>query len=640
MCGIAGYAQITESNLIDRMLEKIVHRGPDHYDSWVSGSDPISIGMCRLSIIDLVGGNQPVSSDCDKVKLVFNGEIYNYREIRDELVSLGQKFKTNSDAEVILRAYLAWGDDAWKIFKGMFAIAIVDSRYERSILKIIRDHVGIKPLYYLYQDNKLIFASEIKAILAWQDYRKQINCNAINDYLALRYVPGEQTLFHGIKKLSAGCQLTFDMRQLRIDKWWQPPSTNQVLSNNFSDSVDIFTNAMRSSIRRHLVSDVPVGAFLSGGVDSNVIVALMAAETSQKIQTFSIGFEQFSKDEIARAALTANYFGTSHNEIICEQSDFARLDDIAYSLDEPIGDAIVIPMYRLAAEASKQVKVVLSGEGADEILGGYFFHRKLVQMQKLRNILPNVGISLIHKFVALIPATCLDLLFKYPGALGHAGKQRLLDLLDLLRQGDLATLYRQAIALIGSNEILNLAACSELATSSNTGFNDYDLLNNKNSSLQRLVHMQYRDWLPDDILMKLDKMTMAHSLEGRVPFLDPDVIQASYSMPDQHKLSSRTDKRVLRALATKILPDEIAGAPKAAFYIPLESYIKSPKLQEMLNYFLNSERIEKRGLIKSKWLNDNLIKTSDHGFLPLKKVFSILMLEVWFEQFAPDASWQ
>lgn len=638
MCGIVGTAGFHEAGLIRRMCDSIRHRGPDSDGIAELPAFKLAVGMRRLAIIDVKGGDQPFVSSDGLVHLVHNGEIYNFRDVRSDLEELGRRFHTRSDTEVALEAYLQWGHEAWSRLQGMFAIAILDTRGAKPELHVVRDRLGIKPLYYAVAGERMAFASEIKALTLWPGHRADVDVNAIADYLALRYVPGPRSLLKGIAKLPAGHRMTWTDGKIDISRWWSPPGAGHPVPNMaFADSVERFGGALRAAIKSHMIADVPVGAFLSGGIDSNVIVALMAELSDQPVHTFSIGFPDFPDHDRDRAAITAKTLGTKHTPIECRPEDMARLGDIAWHLDEPVGDAIVVPMYVLAREARKDVTVVLSGEGADEILGGYMFHRKLAQIERLRQFVPGLAWPLASATARRLPTAFLDRLFDYPGRLGEDGRRKVADMLASFGSDSLGELYRGAVSLFDPGDIRAAAANSALSSRARRPAVPSMLAGG--TALQRLVSAQYDDWLPDDILMKADKMTMAHSLEGRVPYMDEAVVLAAAAIPDRHKLGRDANKKVLRSFAESLLPKEIVAAPKMAFYVPLESYLNTPALQDLMRRTLDEDRTRRRGLFSHDWIRSQLQAGAEAGFLPWKRLFSIIMLELWFERFAPDATW-
>lgn len=640
MCGIVGVAGDFDPGLVRKMADTIAHRGPDGEGFCDCPSADISMGMRRLAIIDLVSGDQPFHDAAGKVHIVYNGEIYNHRELRAELQALGHSFNTGSDTEVVLQAYLAWGSRAWGRLHGMFAAALIDERGAKTRLVLVRDRVGIKPLYFRRHGRRLLFASEVKALLADRDYQADVDLSAVRAYLALRYVPGPGSLLTGIQKVPAGHEMTWSDGEISVQRWWEPPGHDVVDEGlDLQEAADRFGTALRGAVRRHMIADVPVGAFLSGGIDSNTIVALMAEVSPQPVQTFSIGFPDFPDDDRNLAAVTAQRLGTNHHPIECRAEDMAALPDIAYHLDEPVGDAIVVPMSVLAREARRHVKVVLSGEGADEILGGYMFHRKLVQIAAMRRFVPPSLFGAAAKLVNIMPVAVLQRVFDYPGALGAEGRRKIVSLLEQIEHAPLSSLYRSAIALLDPHDIMDMAYSPALRAMASAPAGPVLASASTGSPLQNLVGMQYPDWLPDDILMKADKMTMMHSLEGRVPFMDEHVISAAATLPDHTKLGKRASKLALRTFAENLLPPEVVRAPKRAFYIPLESYARTKPMAEILDWTLDPARTKRRGLFDPLWIARQREAGPELGFLPLKRLFSIVMLELWFERFAPNATW-
>jgi len=636
MCGIVGYAGFAEPGLVQRMCDAIVHRGPDGEGQAEFHNEAMAIGMRRLAIIDIAGGDQPMVSADGRVSLVFNGEIYNYESLRSELVEKGHRFHTRSDTEVVLEAYLEWGAEAWVRLRGMFALAIVDRQGPKPKLIIVRDHVGIKPLYLIVTEGRLLFASEIKALLAWDQFSVEPDLQAVRDYLALRYVPGPGSMFKGVRRLPAGHFLTFCEGDVSIERWWKPPIGLANGSGMTAEEASAsFGQALRQAVARHMISDVPVGAFLSGGVDSNAIVALMAEHTAKPVKTFTIGFPDFLNGDSQRARLTAQALKSDHHQIECRASDLSSLPEIAWALDEPVGDAIIVPLYVLSREARRSTTVVLSGEGADEILGGYMFHRKLLNMERLRRVVPRFAWPIAAALVERLPSAILDRMFDYPGTLGEEGRRKVARMVAALGTTTLEDLYRTSISLFDADD-LRAAAGSDWLQPRASGFDETP---STLDHLDRLIIAQFRDWLPDLILGKYDKLTMAHSLEGRVPFMDPDVIAAAAHIPTSRKLAPNENKKPLRDFAQSILPPQVANAPKEAFYIPLESYTDAPEFSDLLRRTLDPELVKKRGLISPEWVKRVREGGASDGFLPLKRLFSVVMLELWFERFCPEANW-
>jgi asparagine synthase (glutamine-hydrolysing) len=404
------------------------------------------------------------------------------------------------------------------------------------------------------------------------------------------------------------------------------------------DARQCLGESLSMAVDRHLMSDVPLGAFLSGGIDSNIIARLMADRASRPLRTFSISFpDESQNDEGLRAARAARVLGAEHQPIECRTSDICALPEIAWHLDEPIGDAIVVPMYVLAREASKHVKVVLSGEGADELLAGYLFHRQIARLARARRFSPAWAWVALAATFRRMPAALLERAFDYPASLGTDGRERIADLLSQSSRAGLPELLRASVTLFSDTNLRQAAVHPALREG--VDLERWGAALTSGTPLQRLLAAHYADWLPDNILMKLDKMTMAHSLEGRVPFMDEAVIQAAARIPDRYKVHLRSTKVALRDFSRGLLPSEIVDSPKRAFYLPLVSYWASRPFQDLVRYTLDPERVKKRGLFSHDWIADRLAAPPSAGFLPLRQLFAIVMLELWFDRYCPDASW-
>lgn len=636
MCGIAGHWGIRQPGLIGAMCEAIAHRGPDGEGIAEFPEFGAAIGMRRLAIIDIEGGIQPFVSPDGRVHLVFNGEIYNFQDLRAELTALGHRFVSRSDTEVLLAAYLQWGEAGFARLAGMFAVAIVDRRGPSPFLLLARDRMGQKPLYYAQAKGGLAFASEIKALRAWDACPRGVDIGALRAYLALRYVPGPTSLFAGVRKLPAAHVMRVDGAGVSI-RPWRSTALGKVTIRDAREAREATRAAVDLAVGRHMIADVPVGAFLSGGVDSSLVVAHMARHASGPVRTFSIGFPDFPRDERAAAAATARALGTEHVEFECRAADMASLPDIVAALDEPIGDPIVVPTYVLAREARKAVKVVLVGEGGDEVFGGYVFHRKIAQLRRLRAILPPAAFALLSRAVGVLPPALLSRALDYPGTLGTEGRRKIAMTLAHAGTDEIEGLYRDAISLFDPADA-SAAAAGPLAGAVLDPALRAPGDGADPSVLRRLAAAQYRDWLPDLILPKLDKLTMAHSIEGRVPLLDDAVVDVGASIADDLKLAPDADKKVLREVAADSLP-AAARAPKRPFHIPLESYAAAPPLADIMKRTLDAERTRRRGLFDPAWIAAQRAAGDAGGFLPLKRLFAIAALELWFERFEPDAAW-
>ncbi|MGN7611027.1 asparagine synthase (glutamine-hydrolyzing) [Magnetococcales bacterium HHB-1] len=629
MCGICGYGGFSEAApFLENMVEAIYHRGPNGQGSLVSGNN--AIGMRRLSIIDLDGGQQPIFNENKNLAVVFNGEVYNYIELRKTLIERGHHFRTQTDTEVIIHLYEERGPACLDALHGMFTIAILDR--QKETLFLARDRLGIKPLYIWQKPGKMIFASEIKSILAMPEVSREADLKAIDRYLTYRYSPGPETMFKGIRKFPAGHWMHWNAKtEPTLHRYWHPPEPSapkEILDDK--TAIDTFSEQFEEAVRIRLISDVPLGAYLSGGLDSNAIVAAMSRMVSQPVKTFSVGFG-WPGDELDQAKESAQRLGCEHHEIICQAEECARLPDIVHKLDEPIGDAIVLPMHLLSQAASKEVKVILSGDGADEALGGYFMHKVLLRSRQLRHRIPapllrHILAPLLNK----LPTALINTAFDYPAGLGQRGQRKLSDFIRHLPTRSLDKNYRFLISLFDSRdkEALYTKKMQHLSPSiENAPKETFEIFFNQ------MLLWQYKHWLPDDILTKQDKMTMANGIEGRVPFLDTNLLQFLASQPPQMKIRGRQNKWLLRRYLERVFPGEMSQRRKKPFYIPTENYLRQSPLKEMTQALLTDGRMEKRGLFNTNHVTFLLNSLNSGEFIYGKQIFSLVMLELWFRIF-------
>jgi asparagine synthase (glutamine-hydrolysing) len=616
-----------DAAVMNRMVDVMEHRGPDDRGIWLG--DRVALGMRRLSIIDLPGGHQPITNEDGSLVIVFNGEIYNYRELRPDLERRGHIFRTHSDTETIVHLYEEYGPSCVRHLRGMFAFAIANTR--TGSLFVARDRLGVKPLYSWQHGSAWVFASEIKAILECPAVSRQPNPAAIDAYLSLRYVPGPETLFAGIRKIPAAHWALWERGTLRLERYWEPRPDDQPVGDEHACAEE-FAAHFDESVRLRMISDVPVGAFLSGGLDSSAIVGAMSRLTHQPVRTFSVGFD-WEGDELPAAREVARRHGCDHHEVVCEPAHMALLPKLVWHLDEPIGDAIVIPMFLLSQLARRHVKVILSGEGADEILAGYFPHRVLLAAEQYRRAVP----AFLQRHVAgpcarALPARLLNLAFDYPAALGPRGKQKLLDFLALIPARNAAAEYRFLVSLFDARDKADLytpafrARLPAAVPAAPYAVRNGDYLNG-------VLALQHADWLPDDILMKQDKMSMANAIEGRVPFMDHRLVEFLAGVPSHFKRRGATGKLLLRRyLADRGMAD-VARRPKKAFYIPLDKYFASGPLRTFADECLSESSIRRRGYFE--WDAIRRLRGMDGrtDFLYSKQVLSLLMLELWHRIF-------
>lgn len=628
MCGICGIiGEPSNETLIRRMMDLMVHRGPDEGGVFVDNG--IVLGHRRLSIVDLAGGSQPVFNENKSQVLVYNGEIYNHKELRSGLEKQGHVFQSAADTEVVIHAFEQKGVSCLDTFNGMFAFAIWDKHAQE--LFVARDRLGVKPLYYALNGNCLVFSSELKSILACPWIDRELNLAAVEEYLALRYVPHPHTLLKGIFKLPAGHYLTFSRAHgLKIKPYWHITSANSVPMRSDESYLEEFTALLDDAVKIRLMSDVPFGAYLSGGVDSSTVVSLMSRHMNQPVKTFSVGFG-VGNDELDDAATFSRALGANHKEVIVQPNDFDLIPEVVWYLDEPVGDAIVLPLFLLSKLARQTVKMVLTGEGADELLGGYFHQENLLRVHQIRKLpFSPLLCGLGREIVKLFPPSVLDHFFNYPADLGKEGKNRLIDLLGVLQEP--LSSYMYFVSLFAPKEIASVLLKRDKCKSQFQATISR-LMNERNPNyFEKLLAIDYKFWLPDNILTKQDKLSMANSVEARVPFLDYRLVEFSSKLPLHLKLSKKQNKVILRRLAKGVLPSALAQRKKQAFNVPLETAFND-KVKDLAAGYLGEESVKRRGVFNPAYTNDLRNRLQDGEFLAYKKIMSLTILEIWFRKF-------
>jgi asparagine synthase (glutamine-hydrolysing) len=587
MCGIFGLLSLdgraVDRGLLRRMGDVTRHRGPDDFGDYAGSG--VAIGMRRLSIIDVSGGHQPLSNEDRTIWAVCNGEIYGFKTLREDLQRRGHKFATASDSEVVIHLYEEFGDDFVRHLDGMYGFALWDEPRKR--LLIGRDRLGIKPLYYMAAGRTFAFASELKALLTLPDVGVTVDETALTEYLTLGYVPAPYSLVRGIAKLPPASLLICEHGSFRIEEYWKlPDGVDESLAED--DWAQAVISHLETAVVDQLVSDVPLGAFLSGGVDSSSIVALMARHTSQPVKTYSIGFAGDSAaqyyNELPYARQVAQLYGTDHHEILVEPDVAAMLPKLIWHLDEPIADTAFITTFLVSEFARRDVTVILSGVGGDELFGGY---RRYLgdHYRRLYGSIPEV----IRR----------GLLVPLARRLPSDRHSRLLDLSRLARSFILSSelpdqeRYRSYVQLFDESERAGLfsgATGAERRDSLDLAFER----SQSGDSLRRLMEVDLRTQLPDDLLLLTDKMTMATSLECRVPFLDHRLVELSAKMPGRHKIRGNRLKYVLKKALANLLPAEILHRPKRGFGAPMGAWLKN-ELAGYLDSVLSKGTIERRG---------------------------------------------
>ena len=626
MCGIAGFVTQKEfvsdhesaGAVLDRMCRVISHRGPDDQGVFIEGQ--VALGMRRLSIIDLAGGHQPISGCDGLVTIVFNGEIYNYRALQRELEAHGHRFKTHCDTEAIVHAYEQYGSGCVDHLRGMFAFAIWDPR--RQELFIARDRVGKKPVYYtVTQRGTLIFGSELKALREHPEFRAEMSAEALDCFLTFGYVPDPLTIFRDVHKLPPGHHLRFEDGRVRVEQYWNFRYDEEAVETVQSEEACLegLRVLLDEAVRMRMVSDVPLGAFLSGGIDSSAVVGLMARHTAQPVKTFSIGFREDSYNELKYARLAAKHFATDHRELIVTPDICEIVDELVWHFDEPFADQSAIPTYLVSKLAREHVKVVLSGDGGDELFAGYTrygldrrrsgfacFPRVVRQgmIQPLSQRLPHGawGRNYIHK-AASEP---LDRYIEDISIFTRLNKPRLYTT-DFQRQ-------------LGSNEAEAL-------------FRDYAAHVRSGDPLDMLLYLDSKTYLPGDILTKVDRMSMAVSLEARVPLLDHKLIEFVTRLPAALKMKGQESKYIFRRAVEDIVPPEILNRPKQGFGVPISEWINK-QLRERIRDTFADARTRQRGYLEPKYvdvlLDEHERGRRDHSWA----LWALLMLELWQRTFA------
>ena len=623
MCGIAGFVESSSvadpfgpddsRDLIHRMCDVIRHRGPD--DEGVLVSDGVALGMRRLSIIDLSTGHQPIHNEDKTVWIVFNGEIYNFRELRRELEAAGHRFYTSTDTEAIVHAYEEWGTAAMGRLRGMFGLAIWDTRARR--LLVARDRIGIKPLHYAAVGGRLYFGSEIKSLLCAPDLPRDLDADAFDHYLSFLYTPRDGSIFQSVRKLPPGHLLTWADGRLRVERYWQLPAEETFEGSETDASVALF-DVLIDAVRSHLVSDVPLGAFLSGGVDSSLVVGLMAQTSGARVKTFSIGFDEPAFDELEHARRVANHFGTDHHEFVVKPDAISILDRLVAHFDEPFADSSAIPTWYVSEMARRHVTVVLSGDGGDELFGGYdryVPHPRVVAFDRY-------GRGPLRR-VAATAASALPHGSRGKDFLRHVGRDNRGRYLDTIRffSAD------EKPALL-SNDLQNRLQQPDPEARLARHFARFARL----PWASQMMRFDAETYLPDDVLTKVDRMSMAHSLESRVPLLDNDVIAFASRLPAAFKIKNGRRKHVLKKVAARLLPRDLVDRRKQGFGVPLGVWFRG-NLRELFADTLLSPASLGRGYFQPAFVrrlvDDHLAGRRDHTL----RLWQLVVFERWHQQY-------
>lgn len=619
MCGICGIVDVrggrVDEDALRSMNATLVHRGPDSEGVLVDG--PVGLAMRRLSIIDLAGGEQPIGNEDGTVHVVQNGEIYNFRELRSDLERRGHRFRTDhSDTEVLVHLYEEHGPRFAERLRGMFALAVWDAPRRRVI--VARDRFGIKPLYWRAKGGTVSFASELKALVRQPGFSRDVDMDAVEAYLTLNWIPTPLTIYREARKLPAGHFVEIDVEAgtHRVERYARPaPARREDLRDgSFDELAAELRDRLRDSVRAHMIADVPVGVLLSGGVDSATIAALASGEVTGKLRTFSIGFKEASFNELDRARLVAQRYDSDHHELVVEPDAADLLPKVVAAFDEPFADSSALPTYLVSELAARDVKVVLAGEGGDELFAGYFTY----SADRLAPRLGRVAAAL-RPVIDRLPST------------SHA--VRLDDKAKRFAAGALRPPLERHVAW---GEVLSADARAELLDGRRGTLDPVDLYRARfaeTAGAEMITRLQDVDLginLVDDQLVKTDRMSMAHSLEARVPFLDPVVADFALSTPVTHKLRGLQKKRLLRAAAAPIIPAEILQARKQGFSIPAAAWLRG-ELAGFARETLSPERLAAQGFFRPEPVQRMLTEHQERRADRSRHLWSLLIFSLWSE---------
>jgi asparagine synthase (glutamine-hydrolysing) len=635
MCGIVGFLtpnvlDIPDPEVLRRTREILSHRGPDDQGEYFRPLDEkgpfVFLGHRRLSIIDLTTGGQPLANEDKTVWVIFNGEIYNFNELREELRRRGHQFRTQSDTEVIVHSYEDYGEQCFKRFNGMFAIGIWDEK--RKQLVLARDRIGKKPLYYSFINESFFFASELKAILLYPFFPRKIDPLSLMKYLFFEFIPCPHTIFKEAKKIPAASYLIWNKKAIAVKSYWSPFDSQRVEKNLSEAEAELkMLGLLKESVKRRLVSDVPLGVFLSGGIDSSAITALAQKEVPGKIKTFSIGFEDPSFDESKYASLASKHIGTEHHEQIMTPTDLLnvvpRLPDI---LDEPMADASILPTYLLSKFTRGHVTVALGGDGGDELFAGYptyLAHKFARPYEHLFGFFHPISIFL----ASLLPVSDDNISFdfkvkKFLSGIGYADGVR-----NAVWLGSFAFSENEKVL---SPEIHLQFNRDQLVEEISLYDKEYPF----DDPITKLQYLDLRLYLQESVLVKVDRASMACSLEVRAPFLDYELVEFVMGLPSHYKLRGLTTKYILKKAMKNDLPSELIYRKKKGFGVPIAKWIKGP-LKELFGDFLSPDRIKREGFLNpasvTTLLQDHLLNSRDNR----KQLWTLLVWELWVNRYRP-----
>lgn len=614
MCGLLGivdYKKSINTNLFNEMLNSLKHRGPDDEGIEVFSLDSCSVflGHRRLSIIDISSnGHQPMLYE--HLAIIYNGEVYNFKDIRQDLISEGYSFDSNSDTEVILKSYHFWGIDCVERFRGMFAFAIYDSKQQEII--IFRDRAGVKPLYYSLTDNALIFSSELRPLLNYPDFNKEIDFEAVSSYLQFGYIHAPKTIFKTVQKLLPGHYLKYVIKSKVLVKncYWNINDfyENQVAREDITEKLEA---TIIEAFNLRMIADVPVGVFLSGGIDSSLVAAIVQKYSKMPINTFTIGFEDKKYDESNYAKEIAKYLGTNHTELICNKEDaLAIIMKLPKIFDEPFADSSAIPTVLVSELAKKQVSVVLSGDGGDELFCGY---PSYVLMEKRFERLSKVPFRKTLKTISNTITTPVFIQNRFNGKLYN----RFIKVKNMLDHDDIVNTFKVANSVFSKDEIKRLIRADYFFSKD---------IPATTSNLEKMMISDFKGYLPDDLMVKIDRSTMSASLEGREPLLDHKIIEFAASLP----VSYKKNKEILKSILGHYIPEELFLRKKQGFGIPINDWLRED-LKYLLDQYLGESLIRKYNIFDYDYIS-KLLEAFYVGKNDDNKVWVLLMFQMWLSE--------
>ncbi len=619
ICGIIKNEGKVEEKLLFEMTCLMNYRGPDEEGYFIE--ENVGLGHRRLSIIDLKTGKQPLFNEDKKVVLICNGEIYNFKELRENLEKKGHKFRTNSDNEVIIHLYEEKKEKCVDYLRGMFAFALWDSNEKKLFLT--RDRLGQKPLIYSLVGKDIVFSSEIKSILLYPEIKKEINFEALSDYLTYQAIPSPNTIFKDIKKIPPACYLIWENGNIKIEKYWDIDFTKKIYFKNENDYMELLWQNLKEATKLRLISDVPLGAFLSGGIDSSTIVGIMSEMCEIPVKTFSVGFDVKEYSELEYAKIVAKKFGTQHHEFIVKPDIINILPKLVWHYNEPFADSSMIPTYYVAKETSNYVKVALNGDGGDENFAGYDRYYQTMVLSKLYSFCKKTGLTSLYvknliekiyqKFSAPFPVRILEWIKEADDfGFGFAYSRRLQSFSDIWKEKIYSPWFK--------NELKNYNSIEKV-----------DKLWEKNKAdnlLEKMLYTDFHLYLPEVLMVKIDIATMANSLEGRSPFLDYKFIETISSFPPELKLKGKISKYILKKKLKGFLPDEILKRGKMGFGVPVGEWFKG-ELANYLKSIILSKRFFKRNFFKKKYVEEIVQQHISGRVNHSSRLWTLLCFEIW-----------